>query len=185
MLPQIERQKVSEFLANASFTVLAWVGLYGLNARLSEGLTLNDYVSWLFLPAAVRIVAVLLAGYAGVAGLFVGAVLTNLASEIVAIPHVVMLSALSALSPLLAVRVVVSWLGLGRDLAGLHWWHLAALALVGAMCNVSSTQIYLTVSGSLANVANSWAPMLVGDLIGTAAVLYLASLGAKLAKRIN
>lgn len=137
------RQTHFEFVSNAGYTAIAWIGLFQLNAYWFEGLVVNENVSWVFLPAVVRILAVLLAGYAGVVGLFVGALVTNLPINSVELSDVLALTSLTALNPLLAVWVLVRYFGLKTDLSDLRWWHLIAFATAGAVSNVVLTQTYL------------------------------------------
>jgi hypothetical protein len=57
-------------------TALAWAVLYRLNDIWSDALAWSDGVTWLFLPAAVRPLAILLFGLRGAVGLFVGSLVT-------------------------------------------------------------------------------------------------------------
>lgn len=178
------RQTLFEFISNAGYTVIAWIGLFELNAYLFEGFVVNQNVSWVFLPAVVRMLAVLLAGYAGVVGLFFGALFTNLPINSVELLDVLMLTSITALNPLLAVWIVVRYFGINHDLSGLRWWHLILFATAGAVSNVVLTQSYLALSLRHDAASGSWFPMLVGDLVGTFVILYAASLIVKLTNKI-
>lgn len=181
----LNRQTQFEFISNAGYTALAWVGLFELNAYLFEGLVVNQNVSWIFLPAVVRVLAVLLAGSAGVVGLFIGALFTNLPIDSVNLIDAMVLTTLTALNPLLAVWIVIRYFGLKCDLSGLRWWHLVAFATAGALSNVVATQLYLAHSSRQEASIGSWWPMLVGDLVGTFLMLYLASVLVRLAKKLR
>lgn len=181
----INGQSHFEFVSNASYTAIAWIGLFELNAYLFEGLVVNENVSWVFLPAVVRILAVLLAGYAGVIGLFVGALFTNLPINSVELIDVLALTSLTALNPLLAVWLLVRYFGLKTDLSDLRWWHLIAFATAGAISNVVLTQTYLAHSLRQEVASGSWLPMLVGDLVGTFMMLYAASFFVRLAAKLR
>jgi hypothetical protein len=172
-----------EFIANAAFTAIAWVVLYELNAFLFSKAEVGDYVSWVFLPAAVRIIAVLLAGYAGALGLFVGAFITNEPTFGVDFLQTILLSLLSALGPVIAVMVTLYVLRIAGSLSGLRWWHLIAFAIAGAIFNVLPTHMFLRVVGEIEDVSYSFGAMLAGDLIGTLIVLSMASFVAKLVLR--
>lgn len=180
----VSRQSGIEFVNNAGLTAIVWIGLFEANAYVAEVLVVNDYVSWFFLPAAIRVLSVLLAGYAGVLGLFVGALFTNMPIDSVNLIDALALSVISAISPLIAVGVLYRFFSLSNSLAGLRWWHLIAFAVVGAVCNVTATQLYLAHSLQRQSFSGSWWPMLVGDLVGTAVVLYVASLLAKFVKKM-
>lgn len=165
-----------EFVNNAGLTAIVWIGLFEANAYLAEVLVVNENVSWFFLPAAIRVLSVLLAGYAGVFGLFVGALFTNMPIDSVNLIDAVAISSISAISPLIAVGVLYKGFSLSNSLAGLRWWHLIAFAAFGAVCNVTATQLYITYNNRLASLGGSWFPMLVGDLMGAFVFLYAASL---------
>jgi len=173
------QQNSFEFASNAAYTALAWIGLFELNTFLFDELVVNQNVSWLFLPAAVRVLAVLVSGYAGVVGLFFGALYTNLPIDSVNLIDALALTALTALNPFLAVWLLIRCFGLKADLSGLRWWHLIAFAAAGAVSNVTATQLYLAQSLQRQSSSGSWWPMLVGDLVGTAIVLYAASFLAR------
>lgn len=124
--------------------------------------------------------AVMLAGSAGVVGLFVGALITNNPVIGINMTESLILSALSAAGPMAAVVLVVRAFGITNHLGGLKWWHLFVFAAVGALCNVIPTQAYFYLKGHVENLYHSVGAMLVGDLLGTVIVLYAASLVAKL-----
>jgi len=130
----------------------------------------NDETFWVFLPAGVRLVAVILFGWVGVVGLFIGNVLTP---DDVPLTHVLLLSAVSALSPKLALISGRRLLHLPPTLASLTPFHLLVLALMASMYNalmrVGSIH-FLGQSQPLFNLL----PMFVGDLVGTFMIFYLA-----------
>lgn len=181
----VSRQSGIEFVNNAGLTAIVWIGLFEANAYVAEVLVVNDYVSWVFLPAAIRVLSVLLAGYAGVFGLFVGALFTNMPIDSVNLIDAVALSVISAVSPMIAVGLLCKGFSLSKSLAGLRWWHLIAFAVVGAVCNVTATQLYFAYNNHPASVGGSWLPMLVGDLIGAFVFLYTASLLTKFAAKLR
>ena len=179
------RQTHFEFVSNAGCTAIAWIGLFELNAYLFEGLVVNQNVSWVFLPAFVRVLSVLVAGYAGVVGLFIGALFTNLPINSVELIDVLVLTSITALNPLLGVWVLVRYFGLKTDLSDLRWWHLISFAAAGALSNVLLTQAYLAHSLRQEVSTGSWWPMLVGDLVGTFVMLYAASFFVRLAEKLR
>lgn len=174
-----------DFFSYAGYTAIAWIALFELNTYLFEDLAVNQNVSWIFLPAVVRVLAVMLAGYAGVIGLFIGALITNLPITSSELFDVFMLSSLAGLTPLLAVWLVVRYFGLDEEFSDLRWWHLIAFSTAGAISNVVLTQCYLAYSSRHDATSGSWFPMLVGDLLGTFAVLYIATFALKLVTKIR
>lgn len=175
----------NEFLRNSAFTALIWVFLFEVNDFLFGFLELNENVNLVFLPAAIRILAVLVAGYAGATGLFVGALVTNAHIIDTNLLHAVAMSALSAIGPVIAVWLSLMCLGVSKDLRNVKWWHLFVLAAVGALCNVIPTQIHLWSNADVHLDLRNVGAMLIGDLVGTGAVLWVASFVAKLVAKIH
>jgi hypothetical protein len=64
-------------LAVAASVAALWVGLFKFNSIFFEYLGVSQYISWVFLPAAIRMISVMLFDWVGAAGLFVGAVITS------------------------------------------------------------------------------------------------------------
>ena len=182
---QLATSQLNPFLGSASLTALAWITVFQLNTYLFENAALTEYVSWIFLPAAVRILAVLLLGYAGATGLFLGALLTNKPIIGENLTHSIVLSLLSAAGPVGAVILVIAVFKLSKDLTGLRWWHLFVLALVGAVFNVIPTQTYLHLIGLSEDFLGNVGPMLLGDTLGTITMLMVASYSAKFATRLH
>lgn len=152
-----------------------WVLLFELNGWLFARWETNALANWVFLPAALRLVAVLIVGWRGACGLFVGAMITNGIMQ-TPWPEAWALSTLSALGPVLAVKLARDWLGWPTDLSGLRFSHLLLLAALGAACNGLLHHAYLAWN----TPHTDWTPqlftMISGDLMGTLAVMVAASL---------
>ena len=114
---------------------LAWVALFELNAYWFEFLVVSPYVGWIFLPAALRVLAVLLFKARGVLGLFLGALITNASLWGAQWLDALALSAVSALAPALALWLGFRWLKLEPTLQGLNGRQLLALSAIAALSN--------------------------------------------------
>ena len=159
---------------------LAWLMLYELNNWLFSRIHLTGFISWIFLPAASRMFAVMVGGWAGTLGLFFGAILTNLSLLKYEPFNIVMLAGLSALGPLVAFNLCTRWLKLPRDLAGLQHSQLFVFAVAGAIFNSFPHNLYFYFKGLSPDAWSGVVPMFVGDLAGTLIVLYLASFAIRL-----
>lgn len=158
----------------------AWVALFQLNSWLFSALHLTGFISWIFLPAAIRMLAVMIGGWAGAAGLFFGAILTNLGLFEFEPLNVVVLAALSALGPVVAVYLCTRWLQLPRDLAGLQRSQLLVFAVAGAIFNVFPHNLYFFTTGLSYDAWSGVFPMFVGDLAGALIVLYVSSFSIRM-----
>jgi hypothetical protein len=151
--------------------------LYRLNEWFFETLAFSERVSWIFLPAALRMLAVLAAGWVGALGIFVGSLITAGYSDIFYdTSTVLVLAGLSALSPVIALLVGARVFGIKSNLEGLQAGQLIGLSvLVAAFAAVLHSAGFMLL-GLSAGLADSLFPMFVGDLLGTLLFLYLARL---------
>lgn len=165
---------------------VAWISFYQLNNWLFSGTHISRFVSWIFLPAAIRMLAVIALGGAGGLGLFVGALVTNFIAHDVELTDSLVLAGLSASGPLCAVFLCTHFMRLPNDLLGLQRSHLFMFAAVGSLFNVVPHNIYFYLNGLSETVWTGMMPMFVGDLIGTLIVLYIASVSLRfISKRIR
>lgn len=158
-----------------------WVALYQLNNWFFSEIYLNSFISWIFLPAAIRMFAVMINGWAGTLGLFFGAILTNLSQLEFEPLNALVLAGLSALGPLAAVHLCTRWLQLPVDFAGLQRSQLLVFAAAGALFNVIPHNLFFYMTGLSDDPWSGVLPMLVGDLSGTLIVLYVASFSIRMA----
>jgi heme/copper-type cytochrome/quinol oxidase subunit 4 len=147
--------------------------LYVLNDWLFDRLAFSEHVSWIFLPAALRMIAVLLAGWVGALGIFLGSLATCIYFLGTSDPsYVVVIAVISALAPTAALLVCARFWGPQLNLTGLSATHLLALSTVAAGFTAIIHNAYFMMLGKVDAVASSMGAMFVGDLIGTLIVLY-------------
>lgn len=153
---------------------LTWVALFKLNAYWFEFLSVSPYVGWIFLPAAVRVLSVLVFRGRGVWGLFLGAMITNAPLLSHQLFEALALSTMSAVAPALALWLGIRWFKLTPALNGLNGWQLLGLSGLAAACSslLHSAMFYWVKHD------HEWmkaiVPMTVGDFAGTLIVLYTA-----------
>jgi hypothetical protein len=158
-------------VTEVALTMVIWVGAFRLNGWLPGYLDISPVISWIFLPAAVRLLSVMLLDTRGVAGLWLGALITNNAfhsewqSLVVAV--------LSAGGPWLAVKIAQRWFGLQPTLKGLTASGLLQIAVLAALCNVLPHNLFFWAIGMVPTAASGVWPMFVGDLAGIVIVFYL------------
>ena len=159
---------------------VAWWLLYALNEQLFSLTEINDRISWIFLPAALRLVAALLFGWRGALGLFLGALLTQDPSPAADPLQGVVLAAISAAAPWAAVQLGMRLLSLPSDLTGLRLGHLAVLAAATSAASAVLHHAYLIGTEAWPFGLHGLGPMFVGDLVG---MLILGYLGGWLLRR--
>jgi len=155
----------------------AWCSTYYLNEWLfSQFILVEGFISWVFLPAAIRVLAVLLAGWVGVVGLFLGSAATFMFAsghEPVAI-HILVLAAISSIAPMLALLTCAKCLNIQKSLKGLSASNLFVLCAVSAMFSVLPFNVaYYYFFGFSINIFDGIGPMFIGDFLGMLIVFYL------------
>lgn len=167
----------------AGVVALLWVLLFSLNQWAFSATEVNSYVSWIFLPAALRMLAVMVCDWVGAVGLFVGAMLTNQTDLTGGLGDGLMIAFLSAIGPMLAFWFCTKLLSLSKDLSGLMATQLFVFASTGALFNAVPHNIYFYLSGRMSSPIEGLVPMLVGDLVGTLIMLYVVSLALRFVSR--
>ena len=157
----------------------AWMFFYHVSIDMLAYFSFNHETFWIFLPAGIRLVAVILFGWVGVVGLFIGSVLTP---DDVPFSHVLLLSAVSALGPKLALITGRRLMHLTPTLVSLKPIHLVVLTLVASSYNALMRVGLMQFLGNSQFLFNLL-PMFVGDLVGTFMIFYLAVFGLWLARR--
>jgi len=134
---------------------------------------ISAYASWVFLPAALRMLAVLLCGWTGVVGLFLGSLATGLYTHGLSDPGMlIVLAGLSALSPMVAFLICTRWFGWRSDLRGLKATQLVVLSVLVSLCGAGLHNLHFVAIGATADIGQTFTAMFVGDLVGTFIVLY-------------
>jgi hypothetical protein len=149
--------------------------LYSLNHWIFAVTEVSSFISWIFLPAALRMLAIMACDWAGAVGLFAGALVTNQADPSGGFGDGLVLAFLSASGPMLAFWFCTKLLNLSKDLSGLTAKQLLVFASTGALLNAVPHNIYFYLSDRMSSPIEGLVPMLVGDLVGTLLVLYMTS----------
>ena len=175
-------QCAAHILTQSIGVMLVWVLLYQFNMWAFDALAINPFVSWIFLPAFIRMVSVLLFGWAGVAGLILGALLTSPPTEIA---HSLPLAFISGFAPMLAFKTCQSGLKLNTTLEGLRASDLLILALVGSFICVTLNGVYFAHHHLPADLLTCLTPMFLGDMMGNLMMLYLAAIVLRAITRLH
>jgi hypothetical protein len=159
----------------ASIAALLWVSLYHLNTWVFASFQVNEYVCWIFLPAAARLLTVLVMGLPAALGLLLGTFITcNPVFGVNAIESLE-IATLSAFGPVLAVIVCIKVLYLPNDLRGLHAKHLAVFSLIGGAFNVIPHAVLFFQLHKISEFYEPAISMFAGDVTGTWIVLVIAA----------
>lgn len=166
-------------LAGHSLTVFAiaavWYATSQFNAWLFANLAHSLNAHWIFLPAAFRPLLILLYGKIGALGLALGAYLTLHGETNGSVAHVIMFSIILGLTPWLAISLGKWILEIPQSLSGMRAHHIVVLCMLCAGANAVTLNGYLWIVGRLSTDLTQVAAVFVGDLLGSAIILFLLS----------
>lgn len=151
-------------------TAAVWLGLFRLNEWLFGYVGLSLVISWVFVPAAVRLLSVMMFGVRGALGLWIGALLTNHAFA--STWQSLVVAFLSSGGPLLAMYIGRHWLRLPASLHGLTAGKLFQLSVFAALCNAVPHNVFFWTIDLRPDPLSGIGPMFIGDLLGILLVLY-------------
>lgn len=177
------RVSLQAALLAATAVTAVWVVLYLFNTWLFAAFAKSASISWIFLPAAVRMLSVMLLGWPGVLGLFAGSMIVCQWVLGLETGDSVARSALSAIGPMLAYLCCRRWLGIADDLRGLRGRQLLVFAFAGAIFNSLPNNLYFYWIGLAETPFEGVVPMFVGDMVGTLLTLYGAAALLRLLSR--
>lgn len=159
--------------------IVAWWVTFYLNRLAFSYFDFSKVIiSWVFIPAAVRMLAVMLAGWVGVIGLFLGSFSWSMLAlgYTPAVTNVLIFSTISSVGPMLALLICVWGLKIKDGFKGFSALNLLVLSAVSALFTSFSNNVafyYLNLSPS---ILKGFGPMFMGDFFGILIVLYLIRL---------
>jgi hypothetical protein len=166
---------VSIFVMQALFVSLAWSLLFQLNQFIFADISVNKLVCWIFMPAFIRMLAVMIFDWAGVFGLVFGAYITrDLSIANTLTPF--MLALISGVGPYVSMRFCQKSFHLPESFDGLRPQQLIIFAFAGSVVNTGLNHFYYQFSGIAYSLEKTFIPMMVGDFVGTLLMLYFAAL---------
>ena len=161
---------------------IAWVLLFHLNDFVFSTLEISSLINWVFIPAGLRLVAILLFKRDAIAGLFIGALITGMDSQLHFV-SLITISLLSAVNPYIAFKVSNSLLKVKASLLELTPNQLLLMSMVSAFFNTIFHNLYFYFSGLTQEFWVNSVKMFTGDFIGCLIVLYAFSLSIKFFKK--
>lgn len=150
--------------------VLYFVGFYA-NDALFSALEHHRGAHWIFLPAGLRLLSILLLGSSGAVGIFLGSLLVALNMGKSTPLGMIVESLISAGAPLLTYYLALRY-GLSVNLKNLNAKSLFLLATFFAAASALMHSIWYATQGVAESFAASLTAMFVGNLLGTIIILY-------------
>lgn len=154
---------------------LYFVGFYA-NDVLFSNLEHHRGANWIFLPAGLRLLGVLLLGSRGAIGIFLGSLLVVWNKVEPTAIGLIVEPMISAGAPLLTYYLVLRY-GLSVELKNLSAKRLLLLATFFAVTSALIHSVWFVTQGVAESFASSFIAMFIGDLLGTTLVLYAIRAG--------
>ncbi|BDU51843.1 hypothetical protein [Limnohabitans sp. INBF002] len=170
----------------ASF--LAFVGAFHLNQYLDRYMLYAPGVSLIFIPAGVKLLAILIGRLPAIVGLYIASVYVS--TEIwhdLQTASLYLFAAVSVFSYAIAVYVVMILVGIFRNLNNLRYHHIVVLSFSASMFNSVVHNAAFLVVGVTA-VDAQWATstaMAFGDFLGCLAVVSFFHAVALMFKKVS
>lgn len=170
-----ELKRAFVWAANVGGLAFLWYVLVATNSALFKGLELNSGASLIYLPAALRVIYALVFRSAGVFAIMLGSYLAFPSEATDGTLDAIARAILSGIAPLVGIAMFKKLFTTRPDLADFLPTHLLALALLCAASNALILNAYLAASGKLLQPLREIGTIIIGDITGTAIVLYLTS----------
>lgn len=180
---RLSSDAVTRWIIAVIGVAIVWLAFFRLNDWLFSQLAYTERAHWIFLPAALRVIAVLLLGGKGAVGLMAGAYLTLPHENPNDLTYEIALSVSSGLAPLAAVAICQRFFKINSDLGGLRGSHIVALSVVSALANSALLNILMFATGRHHGDGVLAATIFIGDLFGAAALLLAIAIGISLFTR--
>ena len=165
----------SEWLFGCLVSALAYAFLFYLNGWLTNSITFGLGVSWIYLPAGLRLFLTLIFGLPGAIGIALASFLISYCGDF---PHdltvCVGVGLISGFAPYLARFFVFSNLRLESDLSNLNFPKLIACILIYSLLSAGLHQWWFaTMTLENTGSVNHFLVMFIGDVLGSLLLICL------------
>ena len=165
-------------------TLVSFFVFFLINQSVFESFSVSENISWIFLPAGLRLFFILVYRHRALVGLFLGSLLAavHLTQESLS-PFTLLLALASTLNPLMALYAVERWSSqFSLRLENLCLEAIISLAILQAFfCTTLHHLIFLAFEKTLQeNFLGELLTMFFGDLFGIVIMMGLLTLGFKL-----
>jgi hypothetical protein len=180
----ITSSSTSLFLTGALVSALLYSALFFLNDWVTEAVKYDLGVNWIYLPAGLRLLLILIFGLAGAIGIAVASFTISYFG--VFPPDLITcigIGLISGFAPLLAKWVVVSNTHISNDLSNLSLQKIIFCILVYALVSAGLHQWWFVARDLESGSLNHFLVMFVGDVAGSILLIVLIKYSIDLIKR--
>ena len=181
---KISSIRSSLFLVGALISALLYSALFFLNDWVTEAIKYDLGLSWIYLPAGLRLFLILIFGFTGAIGIAVASFAISYYG--VFPPDLITcigIGLISGFAPLLAKWVVVANVNISNDLRNLSLQKILFCIVVYAFISAGLHQWWFVLRGLESGSLNHFLVMLVGDIAGSILLIALIKYSIDLLKR--
>jgi len=182
----ISSKRPSLFLVGVLISALLYSALFFVNDWLTGTVKYDLGVSWIYLPAGLRLFLILIFGLAGAFGIAIASFTISYFG--VFPPDLVTcigIGLISGFAPLLAKWVVVSNTHISNDLSNLSLQKIIICVVVYALVSAGLHQYWFELRDLESGSLNHFLVMFVGDIAGSILLIALIKYSIDLLKRIK
>lgn len=155
----------------------AWTLVFSLNSHVMANMAHSERANWVFLPASLRLLAVLIFRGTGALGLIAGSYVTVAGTTKSGLLHELGLALSSGLAPWLGVLVLQMAMQIPSSLAGLRPHHIALMAVVCATANAVLLNGFLWWTEDASVDVRHILAVFLGDVTGIAIGMFVITAG--------
>ncbi len=181
---KISSNRPSFFLVGMLVSALLYSTLFFLNDWVTETIKYDLGVSWIYLPAGLRLFLILIFGLTGAIGIAVASFAISYYG--VFPPDLITcigIGLISGFAPLLAKWVVVANVNISNDLSNLSLQKILFCVVIYAFMSAGLHQWWFVLRDLESGSLNHFMVMLVGDIAGSILLIALIKYGIDLLKR--
>ncbi|MFZ4118924.1 MAG: hypothetical protein ACOYKP_04560 [Polynucleobacter sp.] len=181
---KISSIRSSLFLVGALISALLYSALFFLNDWVTEAIKYDLGVSWIYLPAGLRLFLILIFGFTGAIGIAVASFAISYYG--VFPPDLITcigIGLISGFAPLLAKWIVVTNVNISNDLSNLSLQKILFCIVVYAFISAGLHQWWFVLRGLESGSLNHFLVMLVGDIAGSILLIAMIKYSIDFLKR--
>ena len=172
----IPSSRLTQQIAIVFAVALSWVCLDLIKHNYFEFLQVNDFQYSIYWLSAIRLLFIILFGWLGALGLFIGYFIGGVFIREFSIETALALGLISALTPLLAFNLWKRLTGLSNNFKNVRLGALLLLVLLHSAFTSTARAVYFYITDIDRNLTFFWADFLA-NFVGAILVLYLLKLG--------
>jgi hypothetical protein len=180
----ITSSSASLFLMGALVSALLYSALFFFNDWFTEALKYDLGVSWIYLPAGLRLLLILIFGLAGAIGIaaasFAISYFGGFPPDLVTCLGI---GLISGFAPLLAKWLIVSNIPINNDLSNLSIQKIILCIIVYALMSAGLHQFWFELRDLESGSLNHFLVMFIGDIAGSILLIALIKYSIDLLKR--